>query len=174
MRRSYGLQTLLIGCLVAMAAFMPTLTPAQDDAKVTKAMEILKAKTAALGAPKLDGTDSVEGKVVPALYFGTTKINNDFAVVDQVVAEAGGTATLFVKAGEEFVRISTNVPKPDGSGRAIGTILDPNGKAIAAVRQNQAFYGEVPILGTPYMTGYEPIRDSRGEIIGIYYVGYKK
>ena len=72
MRRSYGLQTLLIGCLVAMAAFMPTLTPAQDDAKVTKAMEILKAKTAALGAPKLDGTDGVEGKVVPALYFGTT------------------------------------------------------------------------------------------------------
>jgi hypothetical protein len=25
-----------------------------------------------------------------------------------------------------------------------------------------------------YIAGYEPIRDSGGEIIGIYYVGYKK
>jgi hypothetical protein len=37
-----------------------------------------------------------------------------------------------------------------------------------------AFYGEVPILGTPYMTGYEPIKDSSGAQIGVYYVGYKK
>ena len=57
--------------------------------------------------------------------------------------------------------------------RAIGTILDPNGKAIAAIRQNRAFYGEVPILGTPYMTGYEPIKDSGGSIIGSH-VDYKK
>jgi hypothetical protein len=173
MRRSYGLQTLLIGCLVAMAAFMPTLTPAQDDAKVTKAMEILKAKTAALGAPKLDGTDSVEGKVVPALYFGTTKINNDFAVVDQVVAEAGGTATLFVKAGEEFVASRRTCRSRMGavgqSGRSSIRMARPSPRSDR-IRPS----GEVPILGTPYMTGYEPIRDSRGEIIGIYYVGYKK
>jgi methyl-accepting chemotaxis protein len=32
----------------------------------------------------------------------------------------------------------------------------------------------VPILGTPYITGYEPIKDSSGAEIGIYYVGYKK
>jgi methyl-accepting chemotaxis protein len=32
----------------------------------------------------------------------------------------------------------------------------------------------VPILGTPYITGYEPIKDSSGGQIGVYYVGYKK
>jgi Cache 3/Cache 2 fusion domain len=174
MSRKHVLLGILTGCVVASSLLMPTLARAQGDPKVTKAMDVLKAKTAASGAPRIEGTDAVEGKVVPALYFGTTKVNNDFTVVDQVVAEAGGTATLFVKAGDEFVRVSTNVPKPDGSGRAIGTVLDPNGKAIAAIRQGQAFYGEVPILGTPYMTGYEPIKDSGGSIIGIYYVGYKK
>ena len=34
--------------------------------------------------------------------------------------------------------------------------------------------GEVGILGKPYMTGYEPIRDSSKKIIGISYVGYMK
>ncbi|CAG9172613.1 hypothetical protein LMG23994_02449 [Cupriavidus pinatubonensis] len=63
--------------------------------------------------------------------------------------------------------------KDDGS-RAIGTVLDPKGKAIAAIRGGGAFYGEVDILGKPYITGYEPIRDPGGKIIGVYYVGYIK
>jgi methyl-accepting chemotaxis protein len=67
-----------------------------------------------------------------------------------------------------------SVPKPDGSGRAIGTILDPAGKAIAEIKQGKPFYGEVTILGTPYITGYEPMKDAGGNVIGIYYVGYKK
>jgi methyl-accepting chemotaxis protein len=29
------------------------------------------------------------------------------------------------------------------------------------------------ILGKPYLTGYEPMHDAAGEVIGIYYVGYK-
>ena len=84
------------------------------------------------------------------------------------------TATLFVKNGDEYVRVSTSVPKPDGSGRAIGTILDPSGKAIIEIKQGKPFYGEVTILGTPYITGYEPMKDASGSVIGIYYVGYKK
>ena len=57
-----------------------------------------------LGAPRLDGKDPVEGKDVPGLYFGATKMNKFFDVVDEVVKENGGTATLFVKAGDEYVR----------------------------------------------------------------------
>jgi Cache 3/Cache 2 fusion domain len=59
------------------------------------------------------------------LYFGSTTMNNDFTVVDEVAKEGGKgiTATLFVKGGDECIRVATNVPKPDGSRRAIGTIL---------------------------------------------------
>jgi hypothetical protein len=28
------------------------------------------------------------------------------------------------------------------------------------------------ILGKPYITGYEPMKDGSGNIVGIYYVGY--
>ena len=147
---------------------------AQVDPKVTKSMETLKAMTATLGAPKLEGKEAVGGKDAPALYFGTTKINNNFDIVDAVGKEDGKgmTATLFVKGGDEYIRVSTSVPKPDGSGRAIGTVLA--GPALELIKAGKAYYGEVPILGTPYITGYEPIKDSSGTEIGIYYVGYKR
>ena len=100
-------------------------------------------------------------------------MNNNFTLVDEVSKEAGGTATIFVKSGEEYVRVATNVKKDDGS-RAIGTTLDPKGKAIESIKKGEAFYGQVDILGKPYVTGYDPIRDPDKHVIGIYYVGYPK
>jgi Cache 3/Cache 2 fusion domain len=144
--------------------------PAED---VQAAMQLLKSKAATLGAPIVNGDDTVAGKIVPAIHFGTTKMNNNFALVDEVQKQAGGTATIFVKSGDEFVRVATNVKKDDGS-RAIGTILDPKGKAIAAIAKGESYFGEVDILGKPYVTGYEPIRDASSNVIGIYYVGYLK
>jgi len=53
-------------------------------------------------------------------------------------------------------------------------ILDPKGKAIAAIAKGESYFGEADILGKPYVTGYEPIRDASSNVIGIYYVGYLK
>ena len=161
-----------IGCMIASATLLPSVGNAQD-AKVKTAKQILKSKAEKLGPPKIEGADTVAGKQVPAIYFGSTKLNNNFALVDDVVKEAGGTATIFVKSGDEFVRVATNVTNDDGA-RAVGTILDPKGEAYEAVKKNQAFYGDVDILGKPYTTGYEPIRDATKNVIGIYYVGYLK
>ena len=165
---------LTTGCFVATLTLMPSVGHAQADPRVKKSIELLKAMTAKLGAPKLEGKEAVGGKDAPALYFGTTKISNTFDVVDAVGKEDGKgmTATLFVKGGDEYIRVSTSVPKPDGSGRAIGTVLA--GLALESIKAGKAYYGEVPILGTPYITGYEPIKDSSGAEIGVYYVGYKK
>lgn len=174
-RRSFAGQ-LRSSCVVATAVLAPSLGNAQGDVQMDKvkvSMAALKAKTAQLGPPKVEGNDPVAGKDVPALHFGTTKMNNFFDVVDEVVKEHGGTATLFVKDGDEYVRVATNVKKSDGS-RATGTILDPHGPAIAMIQKGEAYYGEAIILDKPYITGYEPIKDVSGTIIGIYYVGYIK
>jgi len=163
---------LAIGFL-AIPMLIPSVGTAQD-ARVAKSMAALKDKTAKLGAPKIEGTEAVGGKDCPALYFGSTKMNNNFAIVDEVAKEDGRgmTATLFVKAGDEYCRVATDVPKPDGSGRAIGTVLA--GPALEAIQAGKAYYGKAPILGTPYITGYEPIKDASGATIGIYYVGYSQ
>jgi hypothetical protein len=141
--------------------------------EVQVAMQLLKSKAAKLGAPAINGEDAMAGKNLPALHFGSTKMNNNFTLVDEVQKEAGGTATIFVKSGDEFVRVATNVKKDDGS-RAIGTILDPKGRAIAAIAKGESYFGEADILGKAYITGYEPIRDASDKVIGIYYVGYLK
>jgi hypothetical protein len=166
------LGTLMSGCLIGAAILLPDVGQAQD-AKVKTAMELLQSKAAKLGQPKIEGTDTVAGKQVPAIYFGSAKMNNNFDLVDEVVKQVGGTATIFVKSGDEYVRVATNVKKDDGS-RAIGTILDPKGKAIGSIQKNEPFYGEVDILGKLYITGYVPISDKSRNVIGIYYVGYLK
>jgi hypothetical protein len=173
-RKSFIVGILAAGCFVATSMLVPSVGNAQADPRVAKSIATLKAMTAKLGAPKIDGKEAVGGKDAPALYFGTTKINNNFDIVDAVGKEDGKgmTATLFVKGGDEYIRVSTSVPKPDGSGRAIGTVLA--GPALESIKAGKAHYGEVPILGNPYMTGYEPIKDGSGAIIGVYYVGYKK
>ena len=160
--------------VAATSAMLSGPIYAQDmEAKVKASMGALKSKAEKLGAVKVEGTDTVTGKTVPALYFGSAKQNNNFDLVDEVVKEHGGTATIFVKSGDEYVRVATNVKKDDGS-RAIGTILDPKGKAIASLNEGKAFYGEVTILEKPYVTGYDPIRDGSNNVVGIYYVGYMK
>ncbi len=139
--------------------------------KVKAAIALLKSECQKLGVAKIDGADTIDGSAVPAVFFGGTKMNNNFTLVDEVVKEVGGTATIFVRSGADYIRVATNVKKDDGS-RAIGTILDPKGKAIEFINKNEVFYGEATILGKPYLTGYEPMHDAVHNIIGIYYFGY--
>jgi methyl-accepting chemotaxis protein len=140
--------------------------------RVKGSMKLLIERGGAIGIPHQGNPVEVEGKTPPDLIFGTQPQAHRFELVDGVTSSQGGTATIFSKSGEEFVRISTNVKKGDGK-RAIGTVLDPNGKAIKAIRAGQAFYGQVDILGNPFLTGYEPMFDAQKGVAGIWYVGYK-
>ena len=174
--RKTNLAVLCFALIVGILGLLPGVCYAQQEAmaqKVQTSMELLKAKAQKLGPAKLEGKSAVGDKEVPQIYFGGTEMNNNFALVDEVQKEMGGTATIFVKSGDQFVRVATNVRKDDGS-RAVGTVLDPKGKVIVAIMKNEPFYGEVDILGKPYVTGYEPIRDAANDVIGIYYVGYPK
>ncbi len=169
-RRRFVVLGLLAGLSSVILA--PGHGLAQTD-QVKSSMSALLAKTGALGSPVINGADPVNGAEVPALYFGSAKINNSFDVVDAVAKEQGGVVTLFAKSGDDFVRVSTNIKKDDGS-RAIGTVLDPKGPVIGVIRKGDAYYGDANILGKPYVTGYEPIRDAEKTVIGIYFVGFAK
>ena len=153
-----------------------------QDARSATSMAALKDKTAKLGAPKIQGIEEVGGKSAPVLYFGSTKMNSNFTVVDEVSKEGGPgmVATLFVKAGvqqmiaaasEEYIRVATSVLLPDGR-RAVGTVM--GSPALESIKGGEPYFGEVEVLGTRYITHYEPIKDASGETIGAYFVGYKK
>ncbi len=140
--------------------------------QVKSGISLLKSKSLAKGQPMQGDITSFSGGQAYSLSFGEEEMINNFSIVDELKDIMGGTATIFSKNNGDFVRISTNVMKDNGQ-RAIGTILDPSGPASAAIQKGQSFYGVVEILGSSYMTGYEPIMDGNDAIIGIWYIGYK-
>jgi diguanylate cyclase (GGDEF)-like protein/PAS domain S-box-containing protein len=141
-------------------------------AQVESAMRLLKERSVALGEASISGTIKIAGKEVPSLFLGKMQQTNRYDLVDEVTDLVGGTATIFVKSGDDFVRIATNVRRGDRT-RAVGTVLKASGKAMASLRMGQAFHGVVDILGEPYITRYEPIFDKQGIVVGAYYVGYQ-
>lgn len=150
---------LLAGTIAGNA--IPARADGSNADKVKEALQAMKADAAKLGEPKAEGTH---------LFFGTTKINGDYTIVDGLKTRFNCTATFFAKKGTDYVRVSTNVLN-DGN-RAVGTVLNPQGPAYAAISKGDSFYGMVDILGKKYEAGYEPVKNAAGEIIGVYYVGF--
>ncbi|SKA36687.1 methyl-accepting chemotaxis protein [Consotaella salsifontis] len=100
------------------------------------------------------------------LFAGDTLLNDAVEPVDRIKELVGGTATIFM--GD--LRVATNVQKP-GGGRATGTRLAKGPVYDAVLGKGVPYRGEADILGTPYFTAYDPIKDSAGKTIGILYVG---
>ncbi|WP_211112600.1 cache domain-containing protein [Azospirillum sp. SYSU D00513] len=100
------------------------------------------------------------------LYAGDVPLNDLSEPVDRVRELVGGTATVFM--GD--LRITTNVMRPDGS-RAVGTRLAQGPVYDAVLVRGVPYRGEADIMGTPFFTAYDPIRDASGKVIGVLYVG---
>lgn len=147
-----------------------TVTDSLIQERVKSSMTLLKQRGLDIGMPSRGDNVMVKTTSARQLYLGNQPQANDFTLVDNLTAVMGGTATLFSKTGEDYIRVSTNVIK-DGQ-RAIGTKLAPQGKAMANIVKGTAYYGAVDILGSPYLTGYEPMKNAAGQVIGIWYVGY--
>jgi hypothetical protein len=141
-----------------------------NDPKATIAD--LNARLSKLGAPRIEGSAAAGDKTLPAIYFGPRKINGNYDIVDDVKKSSGATATVFVKDGDDFVRVSTNVLTPEGK-RGVGTPL-ARAKAYESVKKGQQYCGDVDVLGTPFYACYDPIKDASGGVIGVTYVGFKK
>ncbi len=156
--------------LLTAAALLAATAAHANDPKAT--MADLDARLGKIGAVKIDGTDTVGDKTVPALFFGDRKINNNYDVVDAVRKAHQATATVFVKSGDEFVRVSTNVLTPEGK-RGVGTQLARNA-AYEAVNAGKQFCGPIDVLGTAFDACYNPIKDGAGKIVGASYIGHKK
>jgi methyl-accepting chemotaxis protein len=103
------------------------------------------------------------------------------SVVDEVKDLVGGTCTIFQRMNEEgdMLRVATNVAKLDGA-RGIETYIparNPDGApnpVVSKVLTGQKYEGRAYVVNAWYVTAYEPIKDPRGNIIGMLYVGVKQ
>lgn len=110
-----------------------------------------------------------------------TDLKTKSPVVDEVTEITGATCTIFQRINEagDMLRVATNVPTKDGI-RAIGTYIpaiNADGKAnpvIATVLSGDTYRGRAFVVNNWYMSAYEPIRNEKGEITGMLYVGVRR
>nr|WP_046235684.1 MULTISPECIES: methyl-accepting chemotaxis protein [Pseudomonas syringae group] len=114
---------------------------------------------------------TVAGTSTPGLFLRDAALNNDFTEVDDFRSMTAGVATIFVRSGDDFIRISTSLSKQDGT-RAIGTVLDRKGAAYERLIAGQSYVGKAVLFDRYYMTQYSPVRDSSGKIIAALFVGF--
>jgi methyl-accepting chemotaxis protein len=107
---------------------------------------------------------------VPTLRLGSQVINLQEAAVDRFAAATGGVATIFVRQGEDFVRVSTSLRNAEGA-RALGTVLDHAHPAYRNLLEGGRYTGPARLFGVDYMTHYLPITDATAKVIGIVFVG---
>jgi two-component system, NtrC family, sensor kinase len=123
-----------------------------------------------VAAPVMD----YAGQPIGVLYGGLL-LNRRFELVDKIketlfrgVQYEGrdiGTATLFL----DDVRVATNVLNEDGT-RAIGTRVSEEVYERVVV-QGEQWLDRAYVVNDWYLTGYSPLRETDGDVVGMLYVG---
>ena len=99
---------------------------------------------------------------------------HNYGVVDRIHKELGVEATIFVKDGSDYRRITTSITDASGN-RVIDTVLDQASPAYPCVHAGKDYSGEAVILGKNYLTEYKPLFASgTKDVIGILFVGVGK
>jgi methyl-accepting chemotaxis protein-2 (aspartate sensor receptor) len=129
-------------------------------------------RTSLVGEFVLEASQLVEtnGRALPTLRCSGRILNLDFSVADGFTARTGLLMTIFVRAGDDFFRITTSVKKPDGQ-RAIGTPLDRSQPAYRDALAGKPYVGYATVFGRQCMTRYVPVQDAQGRIVAILFVG---
>ncbi|ABC79808.1 methyl-accepting chemotaxis protein [Anaeromyxobacter dehalogenans] len=111
----------------------------------------------------------VEGVALPGLAAGERMVDLDYPTVDRFTATSGAVATVFARAGGDFVRITTSVQRDDGR-RAVGTFLGADHPAHRHLLEGEPYTGKAVLFGRDFFTRYEPILQD-GKVIGALFVG---
>ena len=124
--------------------------------------------------------------VLPQFLVGGTWIGKNLEpssptpIVDDVKRLIGGTCTIFQRMNEagDMLRVATNVMTLTQK-RAIGTFIPavntdgtPNA-VVAAVMKGESYRGLAYVVNAWYLSAYEPLKDGRGKIVGMLFVGEK-
>ncbi|MGY1785740.1 methyl-accepting chemotaxis protein [Geodermatophilus sp. SYSU D00698] len=170
-------------------------TAARVDSQLAVALDVLaRSGGLAVGGPggpvRWEARNQLSGEVTPVdlprVTVGGAWLGQNAdpavptAVVDQVEALVGGTATIFQRTlSGDMLRVATNVTSAAGT-RAIGTYIpatDPGGTpnpVVSAVTAGQTYRGNAFVVDSWYVAAYTPLLDRAGQLVGMLYVGEKQ
>ncbi len=110
--------------------------------------------------------------VIPEMLHGKNSIYHDYEFVDEIGELLNGTATVFQKIPQGFLRISTNVMNKEDQ-RGVNTFIPNDSPVIETILKGKVYKGRAYVVDDWYVTAYEPIYIDN-EIQGILYVGVKE
>ena len=113
---------------------------------------------------------TLDGITAPLMFAYGETINSDNSIVDSFTKITDAVATIFVKSGDDYIRISTSL-LDQHQNRHIGTKLEHSNPAYAALSAGEKYMGLATLFGREYMTHYTPLKDDQGEIIGATFIG---
>ena len=91
-------------------------------------------------------------------------------IINKVSEDLGVDATLFVKDRQGYKRVLTSIE--DNGTRAIGTYLENDTPAYQTISAGEEYKGYTYILNKKYLAEYQLLKNSSGEEIGLWFVGY--
>ncbi len=109
---------------------------------------------------------------IPTLLHGEQNMFHQYDLVDEVGEMISGTATVFQKIPQGFLRISTNVRKKNGE-RATDTFISNDSPVAQKILGGESFFGRAFVVDDWYLTAYEPLIID-GSVEGILYVGVRE
>lgn len=175
----------LVGRVAAATEILSAEHLAREDPKLCEAARFRLVPTPR--AKPVDRNEETSGMVLVAaaplrapngilgVLYGGTLLNRDLAIVDRIWEaifkgdrfdnREVGTVTIFLND----LRISTTVRTADGR-RALGTRVSAE-VHDAVLGRGATWRDRAFVVNDWFISGYEPIRNYNGDIIGILYVG---
>ncbi|MBE0425798.1 MAG: methyl-accepting chemotaxis protein [Nitrospirae bacterium] len=185
---SYALLTIFISTTTTSHFNENSINRLEAETRLVKDMITMYDESAKTGAEKvlevfkslfeeeitIDTSKTVTVGVheTPLMKCGDTVLNLNFSNVDKLTKmTVNSVATVFLKKGNDFIRITTSLKKEDGT-RAIGTVLDHEHPGYKKLLNGEPYIGKARLFSRDYMTKYEPIKDKTGTVIGTLFIGF--
>ncbi len=109
---------------------------------------------------------------IPEFSWDGQLLYHHYDFVEEVGDILNGTATVFQKIPQGFLRISTNVLNNEGQ-RGVNTYIPNESPVIKKILNGETYTGRAFVVDDWYLTVYEPVFID-GEVQGILYVGLKE
>ncbi|MBM4782639.1 MAG: hypothetical protein GQE15_33605 [Archangiaceae bacterium] len=153
---------LLVGLGVGLSVFVTRGIHAVTEEHAAASLATVSQLALSVIDAQYPGAWAADGDV---LTKGQHVLSGEDAVVDHIKALTGAATTLFA----HDKRVTTTVLRKDGA-RAVGSTAAPE-VSKAVLKEGREFQGRAMVVDEPYLAAYTPLRDARGRIVGMFFVG---